>query len=327
MRRREFLILGGAAAAFPVAVRAQQPDRVRRLGVLMPFAADDPAGKVELAAFTEQLQKLGWTEGGNIHIDYRFTEGDKARMDADADELVGLKLDLLFSRSTPATAALAKRTKTIPIVFAVVSDPVGEGFVASVARPGGNVTGFTNAESSLTAKWLGLLKEMTPAIERVLYLFDPHVAPGGGRYYTNLIETAAPIAAVTPVAAPVHSLDDLEHAVGDFVGTPGGGLLVLPDATTNFLRKSIIALAARHRLPAIYPFGNLAEEGGLMSYGVDVPELFRRALNMSTVSSRAPTRPIFQCNCRTSSSSSSISRPPRRSASVFRRACSRSRIR
>ena len=163
------------------------------------------------------------------------------------------------------------------MVFAVVSDPVGEGFVASIARPGGNATGFTNAESSLTGKWLGLLKEIKPSIDRVAFVFDPNVAPGGGSYYTDLIRAAAPAVRVAPTALPIHSAADIERDIGNFLSKPNAGLLVLPDATTNFHRKLIIGLAARHRVPAVYAFGNIAVEGGLMSYGVDVAELFRRA--------------------------------------------------
>ena len=281
MRRREFILaLGGAAAAsnlWPLAARAQQTDRVRRIGVLMPFAATDAAGKLELAAFAHQLQDLGWTDGGNLRIDYRWSAGDPERMQTLAKELTALQPDVIFTRSTPVTAALVKQTRTIPIVFAVVSDPVGEGFVASVARPGGNVTGFANAESSLTGKWLGLLKEIMPSINRVAFIFDPKVAPGGGSYYTKLIESAAPSFAMAPTAVPVHKADDIEGAIGDFVKKPNGGLLVLPDATTNLHRELIIALAARYRVPAVYAFRYIAADGGLMSYGVDVVELFRRA--------------------------------------------------
>jgi putative ABC transport system substrate-binding protein len=278
MRRRELITLLGAAAVLgPFAARAQQVDRVRRVGILMPFAASDAAGKRELAGFTQQLQTLGWTDGGNLRIDYRWSAGDPERMQALAKELIVLQPDVIFSRSTPVTGALLKQTRTIPIVFAVVSDPVGEGFIASVARPGGNATGFTNAESSLTGKWLGLLKEMTPGISRVAFIFDPKVAPGGGSYYTKLIEDAAPRFAVAATPMPVHSAADIESAVGEFVGKPSGGLLVLPDATTNLHLELILALAARHRLPAVYAFRYIAAEGGLMSYGVDVVELFRRA--------------------------------------------------
>jgi putative ABC transport system substrate-binding protein len=281
MRRRDFItLLGGAATAsnlWPLAARAQQTDRVRRIGVLMPFAATDAAGKLELAAFAHQLQDLGWADGGNLRIDYRWSAGDPERMQALAKELTALQPDVLFARSTPVTGALLKQTRTIPIVFAVVSDPVGEGFVASVARPGGNATGFTNAESSLTGKWLGLLKEIMPSINRVAFIFDPKVAPGGGSYYTKLIESAAPSFAVAPTAVPVHNASDIEGAIGDFVKKPNGGLLVLPDATTNLHRELIIALAARYRVPAVYGFRYIAADGGLMSYGIDVVELFRRA--------------------------------------------------
>jgi putative ABC transport system substrate-binding protein len=264
---------------WPLAARAQQDSAPRRLGVLMPSLPDDQEVKKELAAFIKQMQSLGWTEGGNLHIDYRWSGGDSQKTQAYAKELVDGRPDILFTRSTPATAALLKNTRSIPIVFAVVSDPVGEGFVASVARPGGNATGFTNAEASLTGKWLGLLKEIAPKMARVGYLFDPKVAPGGGTYYTSLINTAAAASAVVPAAMPVHGSDDIEHAIGDFAHTSDGGLVVLPDATTNLHRAQIIALVGRYRLPAIYAFGYLAAEGGLMSYGVDVAELFRHAAN------------------------------------------------
>jgi putative tryptophan/tyrosine transport system substrate-binding protein len=173
MQRRQFLMLLGCSAAWPLQAHAQPADRVRRVGVLMPFAASDAAGKLELAGFARQLQTLGWTDGGNLRIDYRWSAGDPERMQALAKELIALQPDVIFSRSTPVTGALLKQTRAIPIVFAVVSDPVGEGFVASVARPGGNATGFTNAEDSLTGKWLGLLKEMMPSISRVAFIFDP----------------------------------------------------------------------------------------------------------------------------------------------------------
>ena len=279
MRRRDFIAVLGGAAAWPLAARAQQDSAPRRLGVLMPSAPDDQEIKKDLTAFTRQLQSLGWTEGGNLRVDYRWWGGDSQKMQAYAKELVDARPDIIFVRSTPATAALFKNTRSIPIVFAVVSDPVGEGFVTSLARPGGNVTGFTNAEASLSGKWLGLLKEVAPKMTRAGYLFDPKVAPGGGNYYTNLINAAAAASAVVPAALPVHGSDDIEHAIGDFARTPDGGLIVLPDATTNLHRAQIIALASRNRLPAIYAFHNLAEEGGLMSYGVDVAESFRLAAN------------------------------------------------
>jgi putative tryptophan/tyrosine transport system substrate-binding protein len=279
MRRRDFITLGCSATAWPLAARAQQPNRVRRIGVLMPLSETDPEGKTELAAFAEQLQKLGWTEGGNLSIDDRWAAGDRERMEAFAKELVALQPDVIFARSTPVIAALLKETRTIPIVFAVVSAPVGEGFVASLARPGGNATGFTNAESSLTGKWLGLLKEIFPNANRIAFIFDPKTAPGGGLYYTKLIETAAPSFAVLSAALPVHNASDIGNAIDEFAREPNGGMIVLPDATTNLHLQLLVTLAARYRLPAVYPFRCFAEDGGLMSYGVDVAELFRSAAN------------------------------------------------
>ena len=279
MRRRAFIAMIASAALAPLAAKAQQANAPKRIGVLMPFSADDQEIKSELAGFVEQLQNLGWTDGGNIRIDYRWAGPDTQRLHADAKELIDLKPDLIFTRSTPATAALVKNTRSIPIVFAVVSDPVGEGFVKSLARPGGNVTGFTNAEDSVTGKWLELLKQVAPAMNRVGFIFDPKVAPRGGAYYTGLIKTAAASFAVSPVAMPVHDAGDIERTMGDFAGAPDGGLVVLPDATTNVNRAQVIALAARLRLPAIYAFQNLVDEGGLMSYGVDVVDLFRHGAN------------------------------------------------
>jgi putative tryptophan/tyrosine transport system substrate-binding protein len=223
------------------------------------------------------MQSLGWTDGVNAHIDLRWAEGNPRHMEAYAKDLIGLRPDVLFTRSTPATTALARNTKTIPIVFAVVSDPVGDGLADSLARPGGNVTGFTNAESSLTGKWLGLLKELTPATDRVAFIFDPKVAPGGGAYYTKLIQQDAASSGVEAVPLPVHSADDIRHALDDFASNPNRGLIVLPDATSNNYRDLIITLAAKNRLPAIYAFRYFAEQGGLMSYGVDVEDLFRRS--------------------------------------------------
>lgn len=277
MRRRDLLRMLGGAMAWPLAASAQQEIVLRRVGVLMPFSADDPEVRSELAAFAQELQSLGWTDGRNLRIDYRWSPGDRTKLQAYAKELIALQPDAIFTRSTPATAALLKNTRSIPVVFAVVSDPVGEGFVASLARPGGNATGFTNAEASLTGKWLQLLKEIAPTMTRLGFIFDPEMAPGGGAYYTGLIKTAVASSAVIPVAMPVHDANDIERAIDNFAHTSDGGLLVLPDATTNLHRALIIASAGRYRLPAIYAFRNLAEEGGLMSYGVDVTELFRRA--------------------------------------------------
>jgi len=236
MRRRELITFFGGAVVWPLAARAQQDGAIRKIGVLMPFSATDPEGKAELAAFAQQLQSLGWTDGKNLHIEYRWSDGDAERMQTFAKELIAWQPDVLFVRSTPATAALAHNTHSIAIVFAIVSDPVGDGFVTSLARPGGNVTGFTNAESSLTGKWLGLLKEIAPSTNRVAFIFDPKLAPGGGIYYTNLVQTAAALSGVIPAPLPVHTADDIERSIDDFARSPNGGLLVLPDGTTNFHR-------------------------------------------------------------------------------------------
>src|SRR5262249_10050533 len=277
MRRREFIALVGAVAACPVGALAQQPVEVRRIGVLVNTAADDPESQTSVAAFKQALQQLGWSEGHNLRIDYRGAAGNPERMQAFAKELVALQPHVILARSTPVTAAFLKQTRTIPIVFTVVSDPVGDHFVESLARPGGNATGFTNVESSLTGKWLGLLKEIAPGIKRVAFIFDPKLAAGGGSYYTGLIEASAGSFAVVPTVAPVHGTAEIERAIGEFAGEPNGGLVVLPDATTLVHRELIVALAARHRLPTIYGFRSIAADGGLISYSIDVVDQFRQA--------------------------------------------------
>jgi putative ABC transport system substrate-binding protein len=277
MKRREVIKVIGGTTLWPLAVRAQQRDEVRRIGVILNVAADDPETQASVAAFEQAMQQLGWSDGRNLQIDLRAAAADPERMQAFAKELVALKPDVTLSRSTPVTAALLRQTRTIPIVFTVVSDPVGERFVESLARPGGNATGFTNVESSLTGKWLELLKEIAPRVKRVAFIFDPKLAPGGGSYYTRLIEAAAPSFAVTPTIAPVHGAADIERAIGEFVREPNGGLVVLPDASTLVNRKLVVALADRHRLPAIYAFRIIVTEGGLMSYGIDVVDQYRQA--------------------------------------------------
>lgn len=204
MRRRDFIKFFGGAALWPLSAQAQQPERMRLIGILLPAAVGDSAAKRQLAAFVRQLEELGWAEGRNLQIDYRWGAGEPERMQVFAKELVELKPNVILARSTPVTAALLRQTRTIPIVFTVVSDPVGEGFVESLARPGGNVTGFTNVEFSLTGKWLELLKEIAPGVKRVAFIFDPKLAPGGGSYYTRLIEASAATSAVVPTVAPVH---------------------------------------------------------------------------------------------------------------------------
>src|SRR5215467_1232251 len=277
MRRRDFIaVIGGVAATCPFVARAQS-DEIRRIGVLVNADVDDPENQRGMAVFKQALQQLGWNEGRNLQIDFRGAAADPERMMAFAKELVALQPHVIVTRTTPVTAALLKQTRTIPIVFTVVSDPVGERFVESLARPGGNATGFTNVESSLTGKWVELLKEIAPHVKRVAFIFNPKLAPGGGSYYTRLIEAAAPSFAVAPTIAPVHDAGDIERAIGEFVREPNGGLVVLPDATTVVNRDRIVALADRHRVPAIYAFRIIVTEGGLMSYGIDVVDQYRQA--------------------------------------------------
>jgi putative ABC transport system substrate-binding protein len=279
MKRRQFItLLGGTAVARPLVARAQQPaDGLRQIGVLLPFAESDAESRTHLDILRERLQQLGWTDGGNVRVVLRWGAGDIARIGALAKELVALKPDVILARSTPVTKSILHESTTIPIVFVVVSDPVGDGLVASIARPGGNVTGFTNVEASLGGKWLEVLKETSPAVKRVAIIFDPKTSPGGGTYYLQLVESAAASIAIKASPTPVHNPGDIERAIAALAQEPHGGLVVLPDVTTGAHRALIVALAARHRLPAVYSYRYIAAEGGLCSYGVDVGDLFRRA--------------------------------------------------
>jgi putative ABC transport system substrate-binding protein len=278
MRRREFLgVLGSAAAAWPLTARAQQSDQVRRVGMLIGYAENDPETQSRLAAFRQGLERLGWTEGRNVRIDYRFAPAGPDQAQLFAKELVALRPDVLVGNSTPASAALLRETRAIPIVFVGVSDPVGSGLVASIARPGGNTTGFTNFEPSLTGKWLELLKEIAPSTVRVAVIFNPKTAPGGGSFFLGPFELVARSFAVEPIAAPVTDAAQIESALAAIWREAGGGLIVMPDAFTTVHRKATIALAAQHRFPTIYPYRYEVVDGGLMSYGVDTVDLLRRA--------------------------------------------------
>jgi putative tryptophan/tyrosine transport system substrate-binding protein len=277
MRRREFITLVGGATAWPLAARAQQGDRMRRIGVLMGYAESDREAQGFVAAFREGLQKLGWTEGRNIRIDTRWaTPGDAESMQRFAKELVALQPDLILSQGTPTTAALLQQTRTIPIIFANVGDPVGSGFVASFPRPGGNVTGFTNIEPTMAGKWLELLKEIAPRVTRVAFLFNPATATYA-EYFLNPFKAAAASFAVEAIAAPVRDTSELEAVVAAQAREPNGGLMVLPDAFTTGHRAEITSLAARYRLPAVYPFRFFTELGGLLSYGSHPLDNYRRA--------------------------------------------------
>jgi putative ABC transport system substrate-binding protein len=276
MRRREFITLLGGAAAWPLAARAQQAAGMRRIGVLMAYAESDSEAQAFVAAFREGLQKLGWTEGRNVRIDIRWGNVDVESMRRFAKELVALQPDLILAHNTPTTAALLQQTRTIPIIFANVSDPVGSGFVASFPRPGGNVTGFTNIEPTMAGKWLELLKEIAPRVARVAFLFNPATAPYA-EYYLKPFKAAAASFAVEVIAAPVRDTSELESVIATQARAPNGGLIVMTDSFTTAHRAEITSLAARHRLPAVYPYRFFTELGGLLSYGSDQPDNFRRA--------------------------------------------------
>jgi putative tryptophan/tyrosine transport system substrate-binding protein len=277
MRRRDFIaLLSGAVAAWPLAARAQQGDRVRRINVLMAYAESDPEGQALVAAFREGLQNLGWTENRDIRIDTRWVAADVELMQRFAKEIVELQPDLVLTQNTPTTAAMLQQTRSIPIIFATASDPVGSGFVASFARPGGNVTGFIDMEASLAGKWLGLLKEIAPHVARVAFLFNPETAPFA-EYYLNTFRAAAPSFAVEAIAAPVHDASSLEAVIAAQAREPSGGLIVMPETFLNVHRAEVISLAARYRLPTVYPWRFYPKLGGLLSYGIDLPDNYRRA--------------------------------------------------
>jgi putative ABC transport system substrate-binding protein len=277
MRRREFIAILGGAAAWPLAARAQQPDRVRRIGVLMGYPENDSEAQAYIAAFRDGLRKLGWMEDRNIRIDTRWTTpGDADSIQRFAKELVVLQPDLILSNTTPTTVALLQQTRTIPIILAMVADPLGSGFVASFSKPGGNVTGFATMEGSLGGKWVELLREMAPRVARTALLFNPATAPFS-EYYLKSFNAAAASFGVEAITAPVLDKSGLESVVGALAREPNGGLIVLNEDFTIAHRGEIISLAARYRLPAIYPYRFFAELGGLMSYGVDLSDNFRRA--------------------------------------------------
>jgi len=273
IRRREFIVTLGGAAAWPLAVQAQQPDRVRRVGVLMGIAAD-LEGHARIAAFRQALQALSWTEGRNIQLIYRWSAGDPLQARGFAKELVDLRSDALLVNSTPVVTAVRDITRTTPVVFVQVSDPITAGVVQSLARPGGNFTGFTNFEPSTAGKWLDLLKRIAPNIRRIGYLFNPSTAP---LLYVKSVEDAAPALSVQVFAAAVHGADEIEGAIEQIAREPNSGLVVLPDLFSATNRNTIIESAGRHRLPAVYPFRYFVASGGLMSYGTEVLDTYRQA--------------------------------------------------
>jgi len=276
IRRREFITLLGSAAAWPVAARAQQGERMRRIGVLMAYPESDPEGQAWVAAFREGLQKLGWVEGRNIRIDYRWGALDAEAMPRFAKELVTLQPDLILSQSTPTTAALLQQTRTTPIIFANIADPIGSGFVASFPRPSGNATGFILYEPTMAGKWVELLREIAPRVNRVAFLFNPATATYF-EYYMNPLKAAAASYGMEGIAAPVHDSSDLEAVFAAQAREPNGSLILMTDSFLNAHRVEITSLAARYRLPAVYPYRLFTEVGGLLSYGNAVLDNYRRA--------------------------------------------------
>jgi putative ABC transport system substrate-binding protein len=279
MRRRDFIkIIPGLAAACPLLAQAQQLKR--RIGVVIARAENDPVAQAEVAAFFDNLRQLGWTAGasGNVQIDYRFPGSDIERIRADVAEIVGLQPDVILAHGTPVNLALKRVTRTIPIVFVNVTDPIGSGLVEGLARPGGNITGFSayDSELAISGKWIGILKEIDPRIARVASVFNPQTAPYA-QMFLRTIEATQRSSTIKTAAMPVHDGAELERAITDFASTPNGGLIVLLDTFTTNNRQSIISLAAKYRVPAIYPFKLFVTSGGLVSYGVDDIDIFRRA--------------------------------------------------
>jgi putative tryptophan/tyrosine transport system substrate-binding protein len=266
----------GAWVLAPHAATAQPSDRIRRIAMLSGFAATDPEAQARVAALQQGLKELGWAEGRNLSIEFRWGTGGSAQMRTFARELVDLTPDLILGMTTPAITALVQETNTIPILFVHIVDPLGRGFVSNMARPGGNVTGFLNFEFAMGGKWLETLKRIAPAVKRAALLFNPHTAPFAGSF-VRVAEAAAPSFGIELIATEAHDDGELERTVADFAAKPAGGLIILPDSFTTGHRDLIVALAARYRLPAVYPLRVFAASGGLISDGGDPIDIFRRA--------------------------------------------------
>jgi putative ABC transport system substrate-binding protein len=276
MRRREFItLLGGTAATWPLVARAQQAESMRRIGILLPHTADDAQGQTRLATFLQQLQVLGWSVGRNVLVDIRWGAGDPDRYRKYAAELVALTPDVIVANTSPIVAAVQQVTSTIPIVFVGVIDPVGGGFVSSLSRPGGNTTGFAIFEYGISGKWLALLKEIVPSVTRALVLRDPTTAAGIGQLAA--IQSVAPSLGIELSPIDVRNTSALERAVAEFARTPNGGVIVEASPQLQVRRQQVAALFAKHRLPAVYPFGYFVAAGGLISYGPSIEEAFRPA--------------------------------------------------
>jgi putative ABC transport system substrate-binding protein len=275
MRRREFITLLGGATTWPLAARAQQGDRIRRVGVLTGTRADDPVSNPRRAAFEQSLQQLGWTQGRNVRIDYRFAAGDAATSRKQAEELVALAPDVIVCTGSFSTGQLLRVTRTVPVVFAIVPDPVGSGFVDSLSQPGGNATGFMQFEYGLSGKWLELLKEIAPNLTRAIILWDPAITAGIGQF--AIIQSVATSAGVDVRPINLHDAGEIERAITAFARSKNGGLIVTASALSVVRRDLIIALAARHKLPAVYFERFFVAAGGLISYGASFIDQYRRA--------------------------------------------------
>jgi putative ABC transport system substrate-binding protein len=274
MRRRDFIAALAGTASLPFAARAQQGSRIRNVAVLNPFAESDREVQIQLAAFRQELQNRGWVEGRNVRIDYRWGNADPMRLRAQAKELVNLRPDVIFAITALALQPLLQETSSIPIVFTRIVEPVSAGFVANLARPGGNVTGFTVMESSTFAKLLEVLKELAPHVTRVGVIYNPDQIPQVGLY--RAVEEVAPSFKVEVTPAGARDATEVEQVIVQFARRPNGGLIVAPNPVTEGNRRAIIALAARHRLPAAYVFRHFVADGGLISYGVDAFHQYRQ---------------------------------------------------
>jgi putative ABC transport system substrate-binding protein len=276
MNRREFIaLLGGATVARPLAARAQQGERMRRIGVLTGVAADDPEGQVRIAAFLQGLRQLGWTDGRNLQIEYRWGAGSAGDLRKYAAELTAIAPEVIFAAGGVSLGTLLQVTRAVPIVFAIVPDPVGSGFVDSLARPGGNATGFMQFEYSLSGKWLELLKQIAPGVTRAAVLWDPTIPPGIGQF--AIIQAVAPSVGIDVSPVNVRDASEIERGIGAFARVPNGGLIVTGSALAVFHRDLIVTLATRHKLPAVYFQRQFVTGGGLISYGSDWVDQFRRA--------------------------------------------------
>ena len=277
MKRRDFITLvGGAAAAWPLAARAQQPDRIHRVGVLIGLPEDDPDSNPRLVAFRQGLEKLGWTEGRNIHLDVRFVlPANEQQVQMLVKELLALSPDVVVAQSTALTAAFRRESRNVPIVFIAVGDPIGAGFIVNLARPGSNLTGLTMYEGSIAGKWLAMVKEIDPRVTRVAFIINPKTSSFA--HFAREAETMARSLAIQLAVRTIGNAGDIGRVIESFASLPNGGLVFPPDATTSAHRDLVVALAARYRLPAVYAWRQFVTAGGLMSYGIDFVDQFRQA--------------------------------------------------